>query len=137
MDKIINTIRFYVLNCASLFLILFLTAENGINAAFAIGYMFDVILFVPIYTFIMCMVDVFLCKYRILSKWYKAIIYSLMPWLLLVIYGYILWSSYNPEIVAFEEYAAPWYCNDLYIIPIIFVICAIIGFVVNRRDGHQ
>lgn len=136
MDKIINTMRFYLLNCASIFLIC-LAEGQDFNAAFAIGYMIDVILYVPIYTFLICMVDVFLCKSRILSKFYWAMAFSLIPWLLLVIYEHILWSLYNPIIPKEGNYAAPWYCNTLYIIPIIFVICSLIGVFISLRNKQK
>lgn len=136
MDKIVNIIRFYLLNCASIFLICLADGQN-INAAFAIGYMIYVILYVPIYTFMISIIDAYLCKYRILNKWYKSIIYSFMPWMLLVIYEHILWSLYNPIIPKEGNYAAPWYCNTLYIIPIFFVICSLIGVFISLRNKHK
>lgn len=120
-------LRFYITTLIVAFLFL-IGWNKAISAGSILDFLVVSVIYLPIYTFSICILHKFGINKHILTSYKQTILFSFLPFLLLIFYKMLLYLFCHQAVIpANTNYTIPWYKDDNIIVVIILFITLFIG----------
>ncbi len=133
MNTISKTVRFYFLNCLWIGGAFVIASDGDLNnSGLFINYLIMTIFYIPLYCIMILGIHIIGINRIIINKLSKTIIYSLLPWLLVVLYEKIMLECFPLHIPTSGYFTIPWYRDDSNIIIFALGISAITGIIFRK-----